>query len=188
MPHAEMSRVAEDRSWSANVSEKAMGKILLASCWMAALYGTLRIADIPTAQWDHSICGPWGCGPPLSALVACHGFWIVLLAPLVLWAAWRWPLRFVRRLGAALAIGGVAGIAMIALGEAVLWLPDVTAAQQRYFLQRVLFRIATTVDFPCVEVMISGVILILASRLRTESTEVLSGDHRVEEVEPSPNI
>jgi hypothetical protein len=48
--------------------------------WGLTLAGTLSIASLP-GDWGNSICGAWGCGPPLQALVACHASWVVVLIP-----------------------------------------------------------------------------------------------------------
>ena len=49
--------------------------------WSGLLFGSLSVANLP-GDWGHGICGPWGCGPPMQALVACHFAWLVVLAPL----------------------------------------------------------------------------------------------------------
>ena len=51
----------------------------LVAVWGVSLLGVLQIQHLPLDA-GHSVCGPWGCGPPLPPLIAYHGFWIVLLS------------------------------------------------------------------------------------------------------------
>ena len=39
-------------------------------------FGALQLGRL---ELGHSICGPWGCGPPTEALLAMHCFWLVSL-------------------------------------------------------------------------------------------------------------
>lgn len=45
--------------------------ILLLLAWGLALFAALKLNDAPV-DWGH-VCGPWGCGPPLKALVGRGG-------------------------------------------------------------------------------------------------------------------
>src|SRR6202034_2817596 len=64
---------------------------LLASCaWGVCLKWALLLQYLPASTFgQHTVCGPWGCGPPLPVLLACHTFWMVLLAPPAVVAAIR---------------------------------------------------------------------------------------------------
>ena len=132
--------------------------------WAAALYGTLNIHTLP-ASWAHSICGPWGCGPPTEALVACHGFWCVLGLPIAAIAAATLPARHLPRLAGVLLGLGALGVVAVGIWEAVNWLPDVAAHQRGYFPQRWMFSIATRVDFPIVETLLAGVLVLAWGRI-----------------------
>ena len=52
---------------------------LLFGAWVFALLGTLQVHRWEGLLGGHAICGPWGCGPFLSALIGYHGFWLILL-------------------------------------------------------------------------------------------------------------
>ncbi|QDU64783.1 hypothetical protein Pan216_56750 [Planctomycetes bacterium Pan216] len=159
-------------------------KVLGVALWGMLLYGTLRLADLPTATWDHSICGPWGCGPPLSALLACHGFWIVLMAPVVVWAIRSWSRPTLWRVGTALLAGGSLGLAAIAVDDTTHWLPAVSVAQRAYLPQRFLFRVATLVDAPLVELLLAGALLLLAARGRSRPSSLQDDRSPDNHVEP----
>ncbi len=50
--------------------------------WAAAQFGVLQTEQLLHRENEaHSNCRPWGCGPPTSALIAWHGFWLVLAIP-----------------------------------------------------------------------------------------------------------
>jgi hypothetical protein len=133
--------------------------------WAAGLEGVLQLRQLPdTCFGEHSVCGPWGCGPPLSALLACHGFWLVLMAPVAATAVLYLPVKWVWRLGIVLAGAGFLGLAAVAAWEAATWLPQASDWQRHYIGQRYLFSVATLVDVPIVQSLMLGTILCLVSR------------------------
>ena len=133
--------------------------------WAAALWGALRVTRLP-GYWGHSICGLWGCGPPLQAIVGWHLAWVVVLAPLALgWGPLHsLPGYRLRRFGMALAIGGAALIVGVAIHERISWWPAVSPLQQSYYWQRVGFVIATNVDLPMLQLVVFGLIIDLRGR------------------------
>jgi len=128
----------------------------VAALWGTACLGVLRLQDL-THDFGHGICGAWGCGPPVQALLACHGFWTVNLAAL-LWVNHEWlPLLWERRLsnlGLLIAIGGFVAVA----GHLMLfWYPHAAETVRPYIVQRYLFSIATLVDVPLVQLTVFGI-------------------------------
>lgn len=116
----------------------------------------------------HSICGPWGCGPPLPVLVACHGFWLVILGPPLLAGRCLWKPRRQLMVGITLALLGLLTLAGFGIWEATHWLQQVSEFQRHYFLQRWMFVVGTLVDVPIVETTLCGGVLAFTSwwRLR----------------------
>ena len=126
------------------------------SVWVAALYGTLQI-HFASGWLNHSICGPWGCGPPVEALVSYHGFWFVLLLPLAVIAGHALPPWQLFRWATVLMIAAVAAVVALVGVDAVRWLSLVHGdAAYRYLVQRCFFRLATYVDFPLVQLAVAG--------------------------------
>lgn len=135
--------------------------------WALALLGSLSIARLP-GDWGHGICGPWGCGPPLQSLVACHVSWLVALGPATaILASSRWlSARVLRRAGATLALAGIIGLLAIVLHQCAFWLPIASEWQRPYFWHRCGFVIATTVDLPFVQISTIGLVLAFSAGSR----------------------
>jgi hypothetical protein len=127
--------------------------------WGIALTATLSIARLP-GDWGHGVCGPWGCGPPLQALAACHLSWLVVLLPLA-GVSQTWLSRRQQRvLGIVGIMSGFVGMIGIATHEYCTWWPAVNEWQRGFFWQRVGFVIATWVDLPLVELILVGLLLL----------------------------
>lgn len=128
-----------------------------ATVWGLAIWGALLLSDLP-GHWGHGICGPWGCGPPLQALVACHLAWLVLLLP------GAWLLRGQpRKCSVAISIMSTAVISLIliTIHEAFVWLPVASSWQRSYFPQRIGFVVATLIEVPVTEMLLSGAFLLV---------------------------
>ena len=128
----------------------------VAAVWGVACLAALQLQELPY-DFGHGICGVWGCGPPVQALLACHGFWAVNLATL-LWFNHRWlPPNWERGL-ANLALGiAVVGLIGVAAYQMAFWFPHVSADTRRYVVQRYLFSIAILVDAPLVQLAAFGI-------------------------------
>lgn len=136
-----------------------------AAAWAAGLVVVLSLANWP-GDWGHSICGPWGCGPPLQTLVACHLAWLVVLVPLsvMLARSERIPPPAVRRLGMLLCIVGVILLVGIVIYQRVVWWPVVGDWQSKFFWQRCGFVVATMVDVPVAQFLLVGAYLVVGAR------------------------
>jgi len=132
---------------------------------VGGLEGVLQLRSLPNASLGgHDVCGPWGCGPPLPVLLACHGFWLVLMGPPAVFAALRLSRKWVWRLGIGLASAGLCGLIAVAAWEAATWLPQASPWQRHYIGQRCLFALITFVDAPIMQSMAIGAGLCLVRR------------------------
>jgi len=133
-------------------------------CWAAALFGVLQIgAESEFASHAHGsfdICGPWGCGPPVQAIIGWQGFWFVLIAPSAGLLSWFYSANRVRQIGVALLGTGVLAMVGICIYQAVTWLPTINEGQPTYFIQRCLFTIVTATDLPTIPVTLSGLLIL----------------------------
>ncbi len=148
---------------------RARSEMFVCLGWGAALWGALQIANLP-GDWGH-ICGPWGCGPPIKALVTCHAFWAVFLALPTLLAIGHLPSVWLRRAGLAATLAGLTGLVGIAVRETVHWLPLVSEADRQYLVDRCLFTVATLVDVPIVQLTLVGVVWWMTGRFLGSRTK-----------------
>ncbi|MCA9239648.1 MAG: hypothetical protein KDA37_05600 [Planctomycetales bacterium] len=140
-------------------------RLALLALWAGSLWASLQIARAP-GDWGHALCGPWGCGPPLQALVACHLAWFVLLAPaavLLVRSGLAKPegLRWIG--AAAFSLGLLMSVGMV-IHEWIVWLPSVEESMAAFFWQRCRPVIATSVDLPMVHLVVIGAALMAAVR------------------------
>ncbi len=105
--------------------------------------------------------------PPLQALVALHGLWILIILPATLSAARKWPLSWLRLVGVVLTTVGLLVLAILGGRELLHWYPAADPARQRFIVQRIVYVLATTTDLPVLQVITAGVTLRLAARRRT---------------------
>jgi hypothetical protein len=123
--------------------------------WTAAIWAALKIAMVQT-PWDHALCGVWGCGPTLPAVLSCHLAWLIAIVPLAMMGRSILPSHWCWRLGVATSVLVVAVVLGVVAREAATWLPEVTEWHRRYFAQRCLFVIATWVDVPVIQLGLVG--------------------------------
>lgn len=143
--------------------------------WGAALWGVLKIADLPIAE-THTLCGPWGCGPPLTALIACHAAWLVILAPIALLVPIRMMASHCRWIGWGLIAMGILSIVGIGAYETFTWLPAMPEAIKPYFARRWAFTLATWTDLPILQAILLGFVFVwLASEPGSADNSVIAG-------------
>jgi hypothetical protein len=132
------------------------------SVWGLVLTGTLSIANWP-GDWGHSVCGAWGCGPPLQALVACHVAWLVVLIPTVIIARRFVATKTLRRAAASVLFLTVTGLLAIVVNQSLTWLAQVSEWQRQFYWQRVGFVILTAVELPILELAGLSTLILLWS-------------------------
>ena len=137
--------------------------------WGVATWLVLSLHDSPFGE-SHSICGPWGCGPTISALLAAHGFWLLVAIPGAFWASNG--LKTKQAVVAGWICLGLAssGMVAIAVGE-LLNHPKFVARLEipSYKTERILFALATTVQVPLLPTAFAGLILLNAGRRHSRS-------------------
>lgn len=133
------------------LTAKTLAKALIV--WGAALFGSLQLKYLPIAE-EHGICGAWGCGPPVSTLLACHLGWLVSLAGPAWIAGHLLPTTWLIVFARTGLILGVSGLMGVVLHEALVWWPQATDWSRSYWLQRYFFELATLVDVPILQVLL----------------------------------
>jgi hypothetical protein len=108
--------------------------------------------------------------PPLQALAALHGFWLMLFVPPFAWLCSRLPPRRLRETGLFTFWLGTSGLAAVALSGLLTW--HASADEIRaYAWQRMLYVIITKTDVPSGQLALVGGSLWFAGR-RRERREV----------------
>lgn len=147
--------------------------------WMGALFGVLQIGLAATLDGHGhtglSICGPWGCGPPVLALIGWHGFWVVVVAPPVLALIYYVGDRPLWRMGIAASGAGLLALIAIAVYQAVTWLPLVGEGAATYFVRRCLFVAVTLTDVPIIPVTLAGLGLLAGAVVKRRWRRVAAG-------------
>ncbi|QDV23395.1 hypothetical protein [Aureliella helgolandensis] len=134
--------------------------------WGVAVYGAISLQNLAVAD-EHTICGPWGCGPATGALLAMHIGWLAVLGPPLLYLPGRIGLspQAVRRLGGTLVTVGVLGVTSIVAWQWLVWLPNSGDWSRSYIWQRCGFAVAIAIDWPLVQLTLLGITLPISSRV-----------------------
>ena len=95
--------------------------------------------------------------PPLQALLALHAFWLVVLAPPVVFVS-RWGTPWLLKgIGLSLAFLALTSLAYLIYGEVFCWCQEFQALRS-YWPQRILFVVFTEADFPRMHLLLAGAI------------------------------
>src|SRR5690606_36928829 len=131
--------------------------------WGLALWGVLKLRDVPLLA-HHGVCGPWGCGPPVQTLIACHLGWLVELSPVAVLVPMHLSTVSRRVAGWTLIAVGLVRLAALSVYEALTWLPHAPPFMRSYYGHRCLFSVATMTDAPIVQLIILGVVFLIAGQ------------------------
>src|SRR6056297_423939 len=123
--------------------------------WAAGIFAALSLRGAVLAH-DHSVCGPWGCGPSTDTLLAMHGVWAAAMWPPLLFFPWRlgWRREFSSKLGARLAFLGLCGVIAVCAWQWLVWRADASELVRPFIWQRCLFVLIATVDWPIIQTLI----------------------------------
>jgi len=135
---------------------KTAWRLLLVPIWVGALWGSLQIHRLDL-DLGHGICGAWGCGPPLEALLGYHSFWSLVILPLAICVGWYLPSLVSRKVGGAVLLISVIGTMAFVGWDVVTW--GLRAERPEFLLRRGLFTLVTSVDIPMIPTMLAGALL-----------------------------
>jgi len=125
--------------------------------WGLAGYAVLSLGQLP-GEFGHSLCGPWGCLPPLQALAAMHLFWLLVLVPPVGWGLARAQPARLRLAGMLLFFGSLLGIAVVVGRDLLAWLRSVPHEFRAYWARRALYTLGTLSDVPLLQGLLAGAV------------------------------
>lgn len=145
--------------------------IFLPISWAALVLGSLQTKHLVSAS-AQTVCGPWGCGPEISSLVAIHAVWLGVIGPPLIYLPLRlkWPRATIRRLSFGLFLAGLAGILAIVAWQWLVWLPQAGQWSRDFIWQRCGFAVVTAVDWPLIPLLfVSGLLWIISHSKVTTS-------------------
>ncbi len=130
--------------------------------WLVAAGGAVSVAFIPMNVGE-SLCGIWGCFPPLQALVALHLLWAVGFAAMV-WTLVTEKPSALLPVGGFLVLAAVATAAVILSRDVFYWFDHVPAEDHYHWPRRVGYTLATRIDLPILQLLAAGVVCIAVGR------------------------
>ncbi|REJ94905.1 MAG: hypothetical protein DWQ34_07505 [Planctomycetota bacterium] len=140
------------------------------------MLGVLQVHYAQTS-WSHVVCGPWGCGPPAEALAACHAAWLLVLAPITGLMIGYLPSSKIRIIAVAALALGFGGVIGVGVWQYFAWWTPASERAREYVVQRYFFSLACLVDFPAVQLLISGVVLRIGAILKSRRERADGIDH-----------
>jgi hypothetical protein len=123
--------------------------------WCVLICGILSLRNLP-GDYSHRLCGPWGCLPPIQALAAVHGAWVLVIATGVAWLLRTRSPRTLRRTGVALTCLGAAGLVAFTAHDLSTCPHTISDGAVAYAPQRLACSIAMAIDLPLVQTTIAG--------------------------------
>jgi len=133
-----------------------LARLAIIPIWIAALWGSLQIHQLDL-NLGHDICGPWGCGPPLEALLGIHGFWLALILPAACLLGLYLSRETNRSIGKAILIVGVIALIAFVGGDVIRYYLKTKTAE--HLVQRAFFTLVMCVDFPLIPTLLAGSLL-----------------------------
>ena len=153
--------------------------------WALLARCVLYIGTWDLREYQHWVCGPWGCGPAPSALLAAHGFWVInFMAGITLLAITAKP-EYLERVGMLFTFGGLCGLLALGACDFSNWLPQVSGVTNKYLVQRYFYTLVTSVEFPVGEMALAGLAALALGKCR-ERRRVHQESNTIQCVEARP--
>ena len=169
------------------------GKIVL-TAWGLLIAGILRAEPAAGALSGsgHSICGPWGCGPPLSSLIVWHTFIAAVVVPASVWAAFRYPAFAAAAYRPVVAVVFGACLLFVVVNTA-LWWQTASEFGRQFLFQRMLFAVVAFTDAPVIPAAVAATAYGLlgrrtAARIRRGLLPDNDGRSRTQQMEDLSNV
>ncbi len=134
--------------------------------WVLGLVAILSLGLLPRPdQAEAALCGPWGCLPPLPALVSAHAAWLWFLLPVTamgLRCLSGWSRKWV-----ALGMLGLSGLGLLMVAAEVwlVWVPEGGSAVAAYAWNRWGYLLAIRIDLPILELGLVGALSLFGRHL-----------------------
>ena len=132
--------------------------------WFAAAVGSLLVAAIPYDAGE-SLCGVWGCFPPLPVLVAMHLFWCTVFGA-ILSAISHFRPGLLRPLGIVLLLATSTVATVLLWNDLSTWFGSAPVEYHSLWPRRVGYTLLTLTDVPLVQSLVAGVACLAFGRCR----------------------
>lgn len=121
--------------------------------WCGLMWGALQVQKL---EIGHALCGAWGCGPPLEALLAMHLFWLSFLVPPVVLVLrhWKFSNKSMKLAGWLTIAIAVAGLVAFLFYD---WSIHHTYYEAGYWWQRYALSLASLVEVPILQTLLLGI-------------------------------
>jgi hypothetical protein len=128
-----------------------MGMYMLVTAWLTSILLVLRAEPVlaGVVGAGHSICGPWGCGPPVSSRLVWNGFITLLLVPPTIVAAKNRPDVAGDWAVTVVIVVGLTAAVFVSTNRAMWW-NSANDTARGYVVQRALFSLVAFTDTPIV--------------------------------------
>lgn len=136
--------------------------------WATAVLGILKSEPLLKRMIEerHSICGPWGCGPPLTTILVWNGFIASILIPTaILLGVKRWGAG-----GKVLTLIALACVGWVTY-DVASWNQGRAILDGSHLVQRALFSTVAFPDAPVVPSLISGLVYWWTSHVSVRDAE-----------------
>lgn len=148
----------------------AMKPLLVAVGWLAAAVGSLLVAALPLDS-EESVCGIWGCFPPLQALAALHLLWCVAIGAMVC-SIRKWRPVLLLPGGFFLFLVVVVTAAVVIGKDLHDWYDKVPSKYRVFWPKRIDYTLATLTDVPLVQSLLAALVCIYLGRRRASSAKM----------------
>lgn len=147
--------------------QRLLELVVLPVLWALLIFAALQTKGL-VSETEHSVCGPWGCGPAIGDLVAMHAAWLAVVGPPLIYFSYRanFSSYLMRSIAAGLFTTGIAGMLTVIAWQWLFWLPSASTWSKDYIWQRCGFAIVTSVDFPLIPAVILGMMLAVVNLVR----------------------
>ena len=131
------------------------------------MFGVLSLRNYEGQVFNiHGLCGPWGCTAPPEALLAYHGFWLVLLIPIFGLLFSYLPLSPAKVLARFLFWGGLSVTLIFFIWVSADWALNAYVHVRKHALRHGLIRVLGFVDAPMMQSAVIGLIGFVIVRWR----------------------
>ena len=157
---------------------------LRVAIWLLLTIGAVQLGLVKGNSIDEfakrvlnceSLCGMWGCYPPIQTLASLHILWFLILMPLAYVFSSRFRGRISRNIAWAVFVIGLAALAIIVVDGWCDWYFEYSDPDfKRYMPQRAIYSLANDTTHPAIQITLAGLLMIVRTRFKHRISESAS--------------